>query len=224
MKRAYFISGIDTDCGKTYITGLLAYQLQKAGRKIITSKIIQTGCREQSDDILEHRRIMEIDLLPEDKSGLTCPYIFTFPASPHLAAEIDGKTIDIQQINNSSNQLLNNYDILLMEGAGGLMVPISTYYMMLDYIRDQMLPLILVCSSKLGSLNHALMSIEMCKHYGVYIQGIIYNEFPNSNPIIAKDSFNYLQKYLHETLPEVPLIHSKELDKNQIVCTFVENL
>lgn len=224
MKRAYFISGIDTDCGKTYITGLLAYHLQKAGRKVITSKFIQTGCKEQSDDILEHRRIMEIDLLPEDKAGLTCPYIFIFPASPHLAAQLDGKTIDVQQINNSSNQLLNNYDIVLMEGAGGLMVPISSYYLTIDYIKDQKLPLILVCSSKLGSLNQALMSIEMCKKYSLYIHGIIYNRLPDTHPIIAEDSYNYLQKYLNETMPEVPLIHSDKINKNHKVCSFVSNL
>lgn len=224
MKKAYFISGIDTDCGKTYITGLLAYQLQKAGKKVITSKLVQTGCIGISDDIKEHRRIMEIDILPEDTTGLTCPYVFSFPASPHLAAELDEKTIDLQLINDSSNKLLENYDILLLEGAGGLMVPLRTYYLTIDYIRDQMLPLILVCSSKLGSINQALMSIEMCKKYSVYIHGIIYNRLPDTHPIIAEDSFKYLQKYLNETMPEVPLIHSDKININQIVCSFVSNL
>ncbi|MBN1462511.1 MAG: ATP-dependent dethiobiotin synthetase BioD [Paludibacteraceae bacterium] len=224
MKRAYFISGIDTDCGKTYITGLLGYQLQKAGKKVITSKLIQTGCIGISDDIKEHRRIMEIDILPEDTAGLTCPYVFSFPASPHLSAELDGKTVDLEEINKASNQLLENYDILLMEGAGGLMVPLNTYYLTLDYIRDQMLPLILVCSSKLGSINQTLMSIEMCKKYSVYIHGIIYNRLPDTHPIIAEDSFQYIQKYLNETMPEVPLIHSDSLGKNIEITNFVDQL
>jgi dethiobiotin synthetase len=224
MKRAYFISGIDTNCGKTYITGLLAYQLQKAGRKIITSKPIQTGCTGISEDILEHRRLMEIDILPEDEAFLTCPYVFSYPASPHLAAEIDGKTVDIEKINESSNKLLENYDLVLMEGAGGLMVPFSTYYFTLDYIKEQMLPLILVSSSKLGSINQTLMSIELCKQYGVYIHSIIFNQFPDSDPIIAKGSFEYFKKYLEETLPEVPLIHSDVLGKNKEICTFVTTL
>lgn len=224
MKKAYFISGIDTDCGKTHITGLLGYHLQKAGKKVITSKLIQTGCIGISDDIKEHRSIMEIDILPEDTNGLTCPYVFSFPASPHLAAKLDGKTVDIEQINKASNQLLENYDILLMEGAGGLMVPLSTYYLTIDYIRDQMLPLILVCSSKLGSINQALMSIEMCKKYSVYIHGIIYNRLPDTHPIIAEDSFKYLQKYLNETMPEVSLIHSDEIGKDIEICNFVKLL
>jgi len=224
MKKAYFISGIDTDCGKTYITGLLAYQLKKAGRKVITSKLIQTGCTDISDDIKEHRRLMEIELLPEDIAGQTCPYVFTFPASPHLAAEIDGKIVEIEKINKASNELFNNYDIVLMEGAGGLMVPITTYYLTLDYIKEHMLPLILVSSSQLGSINHTLMSIEICKQYGVYLHAVIFNQFPDANPIIAQNSFNYLQMYLQETLPEVPLIHSNNLSKDQKICTFVERL
>ena len=98
MHKHIFISGIDTDCGKTYVTGLLAKNLLNQGFKCITSKFVQTGCIGISEDILAHRKAMGIDLLPEDKDGTTCPFVYTFPASPHLSANIDQRPFEIESI------------------------------------------------------------------------------------------------------------------------------
>ncbi|GMT44851.1 MAG: ATP-dependent dethiobiotin synthetase BioD [bacterium] len=209
----YCVSGIDTDCGKTYITGLLAYHLKKAGVKIITSKLVQTGCQGISEDILEHRRIMESEILPEDKSGLTCPYVFSYPASPHLSAKIDNKPIDTSIIRKSTERLLNNYDIVLTEGAGGLMVPVTSSYFTIDYIKEHALPLILVSSAKLGSINHTLMSIELCLHHNINLHTFVYNKMPNDDPVIANDSFAFFKDYLKIKFPDVHLVHSDLLDK-----------
>ena len=89
-----FITGIDTNIGKTFATGMIACALAEKGKKVITQKMIQTGCTEVSEDIEMHRKIQGIPFTEEDKAGLTCPYIFTYPCSPHMAAEKDGKTID----------------------------------------------------------------------------------------------------------------------------------
>ena len=88
--KVLFISGIDTSVGKTAATGAIAKALAKAGKQVITQKMIQTGCVEVSEDIEEHRRIQGIPFTEEDKAGLTCPYIFTYPCSPHMAAAKDG--------------------------------------------------------------------------------------------------------------------------------------
>ncbi len=213
--KEYFISGIDTDCGKTYITGLLAFHLKKTGKNFITTKLVQTGCKGISEDILTHRKMSETDILPEDRSGETCPFVYTFPASPHLASQIDKKTIDLKLIRQTTDSLLQQYDICLTEGAGGLMVPITDSYFTIDYIREHKLPLILVTSSKLGSINHTLLSLELCKQHNVNLHALIYNEFPNSDPFIAKDSFKYFKKYLEGNFPETVLIHSKELDRKE---------
>ena len=105
---------------------------------------------------------MEIEVLPEDTTGLTCPYVLSFPASPHLAAEIDKVELDFDILKNYTKQLLSNYDIILTEGAGGLLVPLTPNYTIVDYLKETQLPLILVSSSKLGSINHTLMSFEIC--------------------------------------------------------------
>ena len=132
----YFISGIDTDAGKSIVTGVIARTLLKKGVKVITQKFIQTGCRGISEDILKHREIMGIEPQEVDKDGTTCPYVMTYPASPHLAAEIDKITIDTAIINRSTEKLTALYDKVLLEGAGGLFVPVNRHYLTIDYVQD----------------------------------------------------------------------------------------
>ena len=92
--KILFVGGIDTDIGKTVATGWLAAKLMRQGFSVITQKIVQTGCTGISDDILVHRRLQNLPLLPEDTDGTTCPYLFGYPCSPHLAARMAGARID----------------------------------------------------------------------------------------------------------------------------------
>ncbi len=211
-KNEYFISGIDTDCGKTYITGLLAKELKEKGVQVITSKLVQTGCVGASEDIIEHRRLMGIALLPEDLDGTTCPFVYTFPASPHVAIAIDKRSIDFGIIRAAQKELCTNYDIVLAEGAGGLMVPITENYLTIDYIKEYDLPLILVSSSKLGSINHTLLSIELCLQYAVRLHSVIYNQMPGDNTVIARESFEYFKRYLKKRSPGTQLVHGRNLN------------
>ena len=93
-KKTYFITGIDTDAGKTWVTGAFARYLVDRGQSVVTQKIAQTGCVGTSEDIERHRLMMGTGALPEDEQGLTCPVTFTVPCSPHLAAENDGGRIE----------------------------------------------------------------------------------------------------------------------------------
>lgn len=106
MSKTYFISGIDTDAGKSYCTGWWAKQMAVLGQKVITQKFIQTGNLEFSEDIDLHRRLMGIDMLPEDIDHTTAPVIFSYPCSPHLAARIDGKEINLSIIDDATQRLL----------------------------------------------------------------------------------------------------------------------
>ena len=134
MSKAYFISGIDTDAGKTYVTGHIARHLMKEGKRVITQKFIQTGNTGMSEDIEVHRRIMGTGMLPEDLDHTTAPVIFSYPASAQLAARIDGREIDLGVIDRATERLLSLYDVVLVEGAGGLAVPITDTFMAIDYV------------------------------------------------------------------------------------------
>lgn len=210
----YFISGIDTDCGKTYITGLLAYHLSKHVHTC-TTKLIQTGCVGMSEDILEHRKIMEVAPLPDDKELNTCPYNLSFPASPHLAAKIDNIQVDIHKIRQCFNQVNNNYQVVLSEGAGGLLVPIRIDYAILDYIKEYKLPLILVSSNKLGSINHTIQSLEICRNNAIDLTAFIYNTLPGTDPKITVGSDEYFRDYIRLNFPYTKYICSDELAKSQ---------
>ncbi|MDP3431932.1 MAG: dethiobiotin synthase [Bacteroidota bacterium] len=212
-KIEYFVSGIDTNCGKTYLTGLLAYHLNKSGIRVITSKLVQTGCTGISEDILEHRRIMECEILPEDVDRTTCPFVYSYPASPHLSTKIDNIPLDLNIIRRSAEKLLCNADMMLTEGAGGLMVPLTEDYLTIDYLKEYALPLILVSSSKLGSINHTLLSIEICRYHQIHLHTVVYNQMPNDNRLIANSTFAFLTDFLNKNYPEVHLVHGDSLDK-----------
>lgn len=202
----YFISGIDTDAGKSIVTGVIAAGLQEQGRKVITQKFIQTGCREMSEDIEKHREIMGIPLQEVDLDRTTCPYIMTYPASPHLAAEMDGITVDKEVIRRATGKLSSLYDIVLLEGAGGLYVPLNRHYLTIDYICEYGYPVILVTSSKLGSINHTLMSLELCRIRGIEVSHVVYNDFPNDSEFIKMDSIRVIKDYLNVNFPDCPLL------------------
>lgn len=204
--KVFFISGIDTNIGKTYATGILARSLAAKGHKVITQKMIQTGCEDVSEDIEMHRQLMGIPFTEEDRAGLTCPYIFTYPCSPHMAAEREERIIDLATITQATHQLQEKYEYVLLEGAGGLMVPNNFCSLAIDYIKEQNYPLILVTSGKLGSINHTLLSLFACKQYGIEVKALIYNLYPKTDALIEKNTMDYLTQYLKKEFPDTQLI------------------
>jgi dethiobiotin synthetase len=199
----YFISGIDTGIGKTYTTGYLAKLWNEQGKKTITQKLIQTGNVDISEDIEQHREIMGMGWFPEDESKLTMPEIFTYPASPHLATKIDGREIDFQKIENATAQLTEKYEVVLLEGAGGLMVPLTTELLTIDYVAEKKLPVILVTSGRLGSINHTILSLEALKSRGLELYALAYNlKDESQDELISKDTAEYLKTYLAKHFPD----------------------
>lgn len=198
MKQGvYFISGIDTDIGKTVATGILAKQLLDRGIKVITQKLVQTGNQGFSEDILKHRELMQVDEYPEDQLGLTAPQIFSYPASPHLATRLDQRDLDLLCIQNSTEELIQQFDVVLLEGAGGLMVPLTEQLLTIDYVVQQQYPVILVTSGRLGSINHTLLSLHAISAYGLKLHTLIFNAIHDAkDPVIAQDTRQYLRHYI----------------------------
>lgn len=173
--QIYFVSGIDTEIGKTYATGFLAKLWTEQGKKVITQKLIQTGNADISEDIQKHREIMGQGWFQEDHDKLTMPEIFSYPASPHLATRLDNREIDFQKIENATQTLAERFEIVLLEGAGGLMVPLTTSLLTIDYVAQHQFPVILVTSGRLGSINHTLLSLEALKSRGLKLKALVYN-------------------------------------------------
>ena len=198
MNDVVFVSGIDTGTGKTVTTGMMARFLTERNLRTATVKLVQTGCRGRSEDVELHRKLMGTDPLPEDFCGLTAPQIFDFPGSPHLAAALEGKYVDVEKIASAVTQVSLSYDVTLVEGAGGLAVPLTQNLLTIDLAAQMHWPAVLVVSGKLGSLNHALLSLEALDRRKMSLRGIVYDYAPDTDPVIDRDTPQMLKKFLIE--------------------------
>lgn len=212
--KVYFISGMDTNIGKSYATGYLAREWNAKGIKTITQKMIQTGNSHISEDIKLHRHIMGCGWLPEDDERLTMPEVFTYPCSPHLASEIDKRAINFNKIKYATQRLSERFDAVLLEGAGGLMVPLTRKYLTINYIQDNQYPLIFVVSGRLGSINHILLSLEAVQKRNIQLHTLIYNlyEDRDGDPIIREDTKTFIHQYIRNFFPETKIMELPLID------------
>lgn len=207
----FFLTGIDTDAGKTYATAFLARRFMDEGYTVATQKFIQTGCTDDSDDILAHRRLTGTGPLPEDLDHTTAPIIFSYPASAQLAARLDGRDIDVSLIDRSREILNSRYDVLIIEGAGGLMVPFTDDFLTIDYPATRRLPVVLVTNGILGSINHTLLSLEAIAARGLELPFVIYNKHFDTDRIIAEDTLGFIRRYLAKHFPDTELLEMPSL-------------
>lgn len=208
-----FISGIDTDIGKTYATGMIAKAMMQQDIKVITQKLVQTGVAINpdtgvigiADDIITHRQLMNIPLQPCDLDFTTCPYRYEKPASPHLSAKLANDVLNPDVITSATKILQADYEVVLLEGAGGLLVPITEQLLTLDYIAEHGYPIVLVTSGRLGSINHTLLSLEAITSRGLEVHSIIYNHIHDNaaqtDKQIATSTIDFLHHYLAEYYP-----------------------
>ena len=192
----YFISGIDTGIGKTVATGLMARWLRAAGRDAITVKMVQTGNDGFSEDIEAHRAICGGVRFPEDDEGLTAPQIFKFPSSPLLASSLEGARVDVDVIRRAVGTCAARHEVVLVESAGGLDVPLTEDLLSVDLAAGEGWPLVLVTCGRLGSINHALLSLEAAKSRGMKVAGVVHDWCEGADPVIDRDAVKTVRRYL----------------------------
>ncbi|MBB6276607.1 dethiobiotin synthase [Porphyromonas circumdentaria] len=216
--KVLFITGIDTGIGKTYATAFLIKTMQQRGMRIISQKPIQTGCTGRSEDLEVHDKTLLFSSAHERELAEPhrCSYLFPFPASPHLSAQMAGVDIEVEKIDQATCALMGmGYDKILIEGAGGLMVPMTRNLLTIDYIAQRGYPVALVSSGRLGSINHSLLSIEALRNRGIDLEIFIYNKYPCEGEIctpIETDTEEYLKEYLHKHSPQTEWIELSSLE------------
>lgn len=206
MGQAYFITGTGTDIGKTVVTSFLYKVLKKMGVHTTICKPFQTGYRE---DIQGYPDIYWF----ETRLGVynTGIYQLQPETSPHLAIRLTNQEIDIQVVLNRIQELKQEFDVVLVEGAGGLAVPLikkeSGFYMTKDLIIDAGMPIIAVSPSGLGAIHNALTTFLYAKTYQLDIKSLIFNSVNPTNEI-HRDNVQTIEKLLHvsplATLPVFP--------------------
>ncbi len=160
MSQRFFITGTDTGIGKTVVSALLCAALDT-----IYWKPIQTGTREGTD----RNTVMKLARLPRNRT-LPEAYRFAPPVSPHLAAKLAGVRIDLRKI---KMPRIASHENLIIEGAGGVLVPVNEKQLMIDLMAHLKLPVLLVARTALGTINHTLLSLAALRTAKVTISGVI---------------------------------------------------
>ena len=174
--KAVFVTGTDTEVGKTVVCGLLARHLLDKGCNAVTQKWIQTGSRGFPEDIGVHLKLMGKTKADIKKYlSYIAPYMFRLPASAHLAAASQEKSISAAKIKNCFKKLAEDFDFVVVEGIGGALVPFNKKRLVIDIAVELGLPVIIVAKNKLGAINHTLLTIEAVRARGLKILGIIFN-------------------------------------------------
>ncbi len=178
-----FITGTDTGVGKTVVTAALAALCLRQGRNVGVMKPIETGvdplCSSAANS--DARFLMEIAGSTEALDAV-CPIQLKAPASPLRAAELENRELDLEPVFNAFCALSERHEILLVEGVGGLLVPIRRDYLVSDLVRDLDLPLLIVGRSAVGTLNHTLLTVKAAVQEGLRVHGVILNRTEPGEP------------------------------------------
>ena len=194
------MTGTDTGVGKTVITAALVSLFQADGIDAIPMKPIQTGCISKEGGLvavdLEFCINMANLVPPLAERKLMAPYCFQPACSPHLAATLACETISVSRIVEDFSALKAGHVLVIVEGAGGVLVPINSEKTMLDLMVGLALPVLLVARPWLGTINHTLLSLRELKRAGVSVLGVIFNDSrPYTRDEIVSDNRLTIERF-----------------------------
>ena len=180
-KPGIFITGTDTGVGKTVIAAGLALVLRSRGIKVGVMKPVATGCYGLEKRLISQDAVYLMEAAENEYPAYTSPSRFRNPLSPNVAAMLEKKEVDLNQIRAAYKELQKNYDFIIVEGIGGLLVPLAKDYYVANLIREFQLPMAIVSKSGLGTINHTLLTVDAALIRGFDIRGIIFNRMPTVN-------------------------------------------
>jgi dethiobiotin synthetase len=221
LLKSLFITGTDTDVGKTYITSGLAVVLRKMDVDVGVMKPFAAGSAQKKGYKSEDIDILSRAAQVCDPENLVNPQFFSIPASPYTAWKKLKTKPKVSTILSSFKKLSKLHDMMLVEGMGGVMTPILKDYYITNLIKEMKIPAVIVTRSKVGTVNHTIMTVKMCEKYKIPIKGIIINNFDDGYPV--KDLTRDLQN-----LTGVPILGSipfiKDMSDSSLNRIFKKNL
>ena len=195
MNQGLFIAGTDTGVGKTVVAAATIKALHAQGIHACGMKPIETGCSRVGNtfdpsDGMFLKKVSRMD----EHIGFVTPYCFENPVAPSLASEMEGRAIHIPLIKEKFQALLERYPAVVVEGIGGILVPIKKDYFVMDLIRELSLPLVVVARPSLGTINHTLLTVNYALGKGISVLGVIINfsrppentVAENTNPLVLE--------------------------------------
>lgn len=215
--RGIFVTGTDTGIGKTIVAAALARLLMERGVNVGVMKPVTSGCAVRSGQVVSE----DAELLcwgagtdPADPD--VAPYLLKAPIAPAVAASMEGVRVDFGRIRDAYGRLADRYQFMIVEGAGGLMVPLAGGMLVADLAGSLQLPLLVVARPGLGTVNHTVLTCFAAKKLGLSVRGVIINNYPEK-PDRAEES----APHLIDSLSGAPLLgvfpHSAGDDPREVV-------
>ncbi|MBA3071599.1 MAG: dethiobiotin synthase [Nitrospirae bacterium] len=203
MPKGFFVTGTDTGVGKTVVAAALIKAAGLLGVKACGMKPVETGCTREGNVMVpsDGMFLKEIAHMDETVSHIT-PCCFEHELAPMVSAEMEGITVDLNKIRKAFDKLGRTYQAIIVEGVGGLLVPINKDYFILDLAREMGLPLVVVARPGLGTINHTLLTVNYALKEGLGVAGIIINYSYQSEGSMAEKT----NPQVIEHLSPVPLI------------------
>jgi dethiobiotin synthetase len=237
MSKGFFVTGTDTGVGKTIITAALIKAAGFLGLRAFGMKPIETGCQKSEFGVQSSEfRVKEKVLIPtdgmflreiagiNDSIDLVTPIRLKNPLAPFPASEIEDIPVDIEKIGKAYSELSKKYDAVVVEGIGGLLVPIKRDYFVLDLARDFGLPVIVVSRPGLGTINHTLLTVNYAIRGGLTVAGIIINHSQPPEGSLAEETNPEVLRHL-STVPLLGIFpYLKDLEGSIIEKATAENL
>jgi dethiobiotin synthetase len=222
LMKSMFITGTDTDVGKTYVTAGLAVTLRKMDVDVGIMKPFAAGKAQKKGYKSEDVEILSKAAQVCESESLVNPQFFAMAASPYTASRSLKVKVKKTAVLSSFKKLSKLHKMLLVEGMGGIMTPILKNYFITDLIKEMKLPAVIVTRTKVGTVNHTIMTIKMCQKYKIPIKGIIINNF---------DSDGYAVKSLKrdlQSLTGIPILgtipYIDDLSDESLYKTFKKNI
>ncbi len=212
--NGFFVVGTDTEVGKTLVSGALIQKLRKQGKQAIGFKPVVAGTYQSAHGDVLNEDLETLRIASQLAPGQLdlCPYVLDIPAAPHLAAANTSTTLELSTIIEALKKVQKHAECLVVEGAGGFLIPLNEHEDLGHLAQQINLPILLVIGMKLGCINHALLTQEAIKARGLKIAGWIANTLSDEMPLLKENVDTLRTRIDAPFLGLIPTL-SKELQK-----------
>lgn len=208
----FFVTGTDTGVGKTTFTCAVAAGLARRGLSVGVAKPVETGCDTHADGTLIPADAVRLRYFSGCRAELdvVCPYRFRHPLAPSVAARREGSAVDVARLTDAVAQLARAHEVTLVEGAGGLLVPLADGVTFADLARQWDVPLLVVVGNRLGALNHAQLTVRHAEQIGLRLAGYVINSLAPLEDLAAQTNREALVELLGPSLGVLPWLGTIE--------------
>jgi len=204
--RGVFVTGTGTEVGKTIVAAVIARELAAAGVRVAVFKPAVSGLDEAEPDAGDHE-LLRLASGSDQSDDEIAPHRFGPPVSPHLAAELAGEEIEPAALVEAARAAVRDADLLVAEGVGGIMVPLTLGYLVRDFARELAMPVVIAAAPGLGTINHTLLTVEAARAVGLEVAAVVLTPWPEVPEAIHESNRSAIAR-----LGDVAVLPLAELD------------